>query len=257
MAMRNRRYRSRPHVESGAGKYAPSISFVYQNEQVQIELKKNIQNGEERTLILTSDEFFQISFESNEIRQVGNAIAAFGQPGAKRDNETFRQFKMIVNQNDDRKDEHLYKWKVNDTLSVLVRNRRNDGRRPTDAEFVVEIRRLSANNEGIMMAWHNFEGTFVHHRQERRDRVREMEQQIRSTPSASTSLLSTTSFRTEKLTEAEQSVEQCVVCMDKFGKEEEVTRMTKCQHKFHRNCIETWLRGSDHCPLCRTKVNGS
>ena len=57
----------------------------------------------------------------------------------------------------------MYEWEVpNSELIVSVRNRRSDGKRPKDAQFVVEVRIFGSNglptDEGIMMAWHNFNG---------------------------------------------------------------------------------------------------
>lgn len=48
----------------------------------------------------------------------------------------------------------------------------------------------------------------------------------------------------------------CGICLEKlpiiFGK----TYKTKCNHKFHLNCIQKWLYygGKKYCPLCRTKI---
>ena len=59
--------------------------------------------------------------------------------------------------------EGMYEWEIpNSQLRVNVRNRRSDGKRPIDTQFVVEVRVFTGNslpsNEGIMMAWHNFHG---------------------------------------------------------------------------------------------------
>ena len=76
-------------------------------------------------------------------------------------------FKFILRSdfNND-KYEHMYEWEVpNSQLRVSVRNRRSDGKRPIDTQFVVEVRVFGSNglptDEGIMMAWHNFNGEYT------------------------------------------------------------------------------------------------
>ena len=72
--------------------------------------------------------------------------------------------KFILRSDDDNDIyEHMYEWEVpNSQLRVSVRNRRSDGKRPKDTQFVVEVRVFGSNclptDEGIMMAWHNFNG---------------------------------------------------------------------------------------------------
>lgn len=260
MAIRYRRWRNDAE-QNGGGLHAPHISFVHQSGQVQIELKKRIQGDFDRTLVLTSNEFFDISFESNDIRQAGTEIAKYGTPGVKVQlPQSFRRLQLIRVQAMNRKAEHMYQWKVNENLRVSVRNRRSDGRRPKDADFVVEVRRFNQvrlpTDDGIMMAWHKFEGTFVHYRQERRNRIQEMEQLIRFAPEPQ-SLSENVNLPTSKKgdNDNEESSNTCVICFDKFSKGEQITGLPRCIHKFHGNCIQTWLKGSDHCPLCRAKVN--
>jgi hypothetical protein len=151
--------------DDGAGTHAPHINLTYVDNDVHIELKKVIQSGEERTLILKPEQFFEISKKSDEIKHVGREIANYHGPNSTTQpaNE-FGTFRFILRsdfQGD--KYEHMYEWEVpNSQLRVSVRNRRSDGKRPRDTEFVVEIRVFNTKglptDEGIMMAWHNFNG---------------------------------------------------------------------------------------------------
>lgn len=150
---------------NGAGTYAPHINLTYVDNDVHVELKKTIQSGEERTLILTAEQFFAISHKSDEIKHVGNEIADYhGQQSDKQPEKQFGSFKFIRRSDfENGKQEHMYEWEVPDSsLRVSVRNRRSDGKRPLDADFVVEVRVFSENgiptDEGIMMAWNNFNG---------------------------------------------------------------------------------------------------
>jgi Ring finger domain len=257
MAFRNRRWgASRYH--NGPGDHAPHISFVHRLGLIHIELKKQIQSGEERSLLLTSEEFFDISLASKVIRQAGGAIANYsGRSENSQPPKSFNRFELIVVKKKDHKAEHMYERKFNETLRVCVRNRRGDGRKPIDTDFVVEVRRFNGldrpTDNGIMMAWHNFEGTFVHHRKARRDRIREMKQLISSAPAANSSSKET-DLPMRKVVDKESSSETCVICLDTFTKEEQITGLPNCTHTFHGNCIRAWLQGSDHCPICRTKV---
>ncbi|KAL8999110.1 MAG: hypothetical protein Q9169_001998 [Polycauliona sp. 2 TL-2023] len=48
--------------------------------------------------------------------------------------------------------------------------------------------------------------------------------------------------------------ERCLVCLCDYEVGEEVRRLTKCDHLFHRECIDQWLTtGRNSCPLCRSQ----
>ncbi|KAH7565796.1 hypothetical protein ACOSQ2_022172 [Xanthoceras sorbifolium] len=47
---------------------------------------------------------------------------------------------------------------------------------------------------------------------------------------------------------------ECAVCLSDFEDGEKVRRL-KCQHTFHKDCLDRWLQQYlATCPLCRTKV---
>jgi hypothetical protein len=46
----------------------------------------------------------------------------------------------------------------------------------------------------------------------------------------------------------------CVICLEPFRVNDIVAwsrQFEECQHVFHRDCIESWLRKQDDCPSCR------
>ena len=46
----------------------------------------------------------------------------------------------------------------------------------------------------------------------------------------------------------------CIVCLDPYVAEQQIRRLAKCQHVFHRDCVDHWLlSGCNSCPLCRGK----
>lgn len=260
MAIRFRHNRSflRHHAITAGGARAPHISFIYHDNKVQVQLQKTIRNDVERTLILTADEYFEISYGSQEIRKAGKKIADFhGERNGNGLTKNIKNLECVVVKAEDRKPEHMYQWKINDTLRVCVRNRRSDGRAPMDTAFVVEVRRFNDRgfplDEGIMMAWHNFHGTFVPHRKERKSRIQEMERQIHLAP-ASISSYQYKDLSTVTIEKSEKETEECSICLDKYSLNENCTTLSNCSHRFHSNCIQTWLKGSNTCPLCRKEV---
>lgn len=48
---------------------------------------------------------------------------------------------------------------------------------------------------------------------------------------------------------AEESQTSCAVCLCDFDSGEKL-RHLPCGHKFHKDCIDTWLRRNKACPLC-------
>jgi hypothetical protein len=51
-----------------------------------------------------------------------------------------------------------------------------------------------------------------------------------------------------------QGAECCAMCLEEFGKDEQLQRL-ECGHHFHKACLGSWLgSGSQNCPLCRRAV---
>lgn len=50
--------------------------------------------------------------------------------------------------------------------------------------------------------------------------------------------------------EAEETVRECTICMEKV---DAITQFTvPCGHHFHRACIRRWFTNNRTCPVCRT-----
>ncbi|KAI9732651.1 MAG: hypothetical protein M1834_003988 [Cirrosporium novae-zelandiae] len=46
--------------------------------------------------------------------------------------------------------------------------------------------------------------------------------------------------------------DRCLVCLSSYEPCEEIRRLAKCDHTYHRECIDEWLTtGRNSCPLCR------
>ncbi|KAG1362045.1 E3 ubiquitin-protein ligase [Cocos nucifera] len=46
----------------------------------------------------------------------------------------------------------------------------------------------------------------------------------------------------------------CSVCLSEFREEESLRLLPKCNHAFHVQCIDTWLKSHSNCPLCRANI---
>jgi hypothetical protein len=71
----SRNHGGRQNNNGGAGDHAPHINLTHANGDIQVELKKVIQSGVERSLLLTPEKFFEISHKSDDILQAGRAMA--------------------------------------------------------------------------------------------------------------------------------------------------------------------------------------
>ncbi len=48
----------------------------------------------------------------------------------------------------------------------------------------------------------------------------------------------------------DQGTDNCSICLETFV-EGDINRVLKCNHFFHKNCIDNWLVNSLKCPMCR------
>ncbi|KAI3410471.1 hypothetical protein GPALN_004572 [Globodera pallida] len=49
---------------------------------------------------------------------------------------------------------------------------------------------------------------------------------------------------------------QCAICLESLLASEDVKKLGSCEHRFHRNCVDTWLgHGNTTCPMCRQQVD--
>lgn len=57
---------------------------------------------------------------------------------------------------------------------------------------------------------------------------------------------------TLEVLDAEEEV--CAICQDNMNVGEEVRVINACDHRFHRNCIDTWFQRNVRCPVCRHDI---
>jgi len=58
-------------------------------------------------------------------------------------------------------------------------------------------------------------------------------------------------FESHTVFSIEESEEICPICKDALGQASTAVT-TKCNHTFHKECIETWAKSVQKCPICRT-----
>ena len=47
---------------------------------------------------------------------------------------------------------------------------------------------------------------------------------------------------------------ECAVCMEAFRAGDRCRVLPRCGHGFHAECVDSWLRKSRRCPLCRAEA---
>ena len=51
----------------------------------------------------------------------------------------------------------------------------------------------------------------------------------------------------------ESSSEICSICLDNY-KKDDILNELKCGHKYHKTCIDDWIKNNNNCPLCRLSI---
>ncbi|CAI9106824.1 OLC1v1006053C1 [Oldenlandia corymbosa var. corymbosa] len=49
--------------------------------------------------------------------------------------------------------------------------------------------------------------------------------------------------------------EKCMICMD-FLNDDDLVRCLPCDHQFHANCVDPWLKRRETCPVCKIPTMG-
>lgn len=46
----------------------------------------------------------------------------------------------------------------------------------------------------------------------------------------------------------------CAICLDDYEDGDEI-RVLKCKHRYHKQCIDMWLKNSVQCPFCKRPID--
>ncbi|XP_059652789.1 uncharacterized protein LOC132299916 [Cornus florida] len=58
-------------------------------------------------------------------------------------------------------------------------------------------------------------------------------------------------LETEMLFDGSCSMDQCIICLEKFRVGFDMVSRLPCNHIYHGDCISRWLETSHFCPVCR------
>jgi len=86
---------------------------------------------------------------------------------------------------------------------------------------------------------------FLHTVMEHWAELRGRRGRTRATPSEIESL-------TRSNTTVDDMKEKCMICLEDYGSTQQLMHMNHCQHRFHENCLTSWLEINNTCPLCRS-----
>ena len=53
--------------------------------------------------------------------------------------------------------------------------------------------------------------------------------------------------------DGEEEAPSCAICLEDFGAGQ-VARTLPCCHRFHRDCVDRWLKSKACCPICQRKL---
>ena len=48
---------------------------------------------------------------------------------------------------------------------------------------------------------------------------------------------------------------RCPICLDHFGSGD-MLRLMPCKHKYHKGCLDRWLKIKATCPICNLNIKG-
>ena len=43
---------------------------------------------------------------------------------------------------------------------------------------------------------------------------------------------------------------ECLICLDEFKKNQELSVIINCGHYYHHKCLSKWFKKKEVCPLC-------
>ena len=48
-------------------------------------------------------------------------------------------------------------------------------------------------------------------------------------------------------------LDECSICLERYDKNDKIMNL-KCNHKFHKDCLNEWLQNNNTCPQCRENI---
>jgi len=89
------------------------------------------------------------------------------------------------------------------------------------------------------------------------DQMMELEEQMgvvsKALPKEKLKKIKVMAYNKRNIEKLKLKQDSCCICMEKF-KENEKIRFIKCNHIFHKFCLDEWLSKAKTCPLCKVEV---
>lgn len=60
--------------------------------------------------------------------------------------------------------------------------------------------------------------------------------------------------QTQRERRLNEPAHKCCICMAELEFNEKLILLENCSHRFHSGCLESWLKRSNKCPICRSAV---
>lgn len=48
--------------------------------------------------------------------------------------------------------------------------------------------------------------------------------------------------------------DRCSICQEEFVVNQQIRKLTFCNHVYHKGCIDVWFTRNPHCPICRHDI---
>jgi len=58
-----------------------------------------------------------------------------------------------------------------------------------------------------------------------------------------------------KIVEADDSFDDCPICLNALTPGHHCKRSSRCSHIFHTGCLDKWLKTNNTCPICRYVID--
>lgn len=97
------------------------------------------------------------------------------------------------------------------------------------------------HNDGLFFIFNNFFN------------VGERQQENPNPPADKNVVLNLKEIVVDEKNEKEMNEKECSICQENF-KAKEIGKELKCNHLYHKDCIERWLKMHSTCPCCRGAV---
>lgn len=100
-------------------------------------------------------------------------------------------------------------------------------------------------------------GQVIHDRGDRRRRLNDQARQHQPIQRSATpemlEALRVETFQKPAVDNPERD-DSCSICLCDYEENEEI-RVLRCHHRFHKECIDCWLRNSVKCPICKRDID--